>query len=80
MHRLPLFPLVGVCALVLDACAPHFSPNTYSSNAVQLANRVEAGAIVGYREVKISANGNVGAVTGARWAVSWAQNSLIPRS
>lgn len=59
-----LFPLAGACALLLSACAPNYSPNTYSSNAVQLANRVEAGTIIGFREVKISANGSIGAVTG----------------
>jgi outer membrane lipoprotein SlyB len=63
MRRSYLFPLAGACAL-LSACAPNFSPNTYSSNAVQLANKVEAGTIIGFREVKISANGNIGAVTG----------------
>ena len=59
-----LFPLAGACALLLGACAPNYSPNTYSSNSVQLANRVEAGTIIGFREVKISANGSIGAVTG----------------
>ncbi len=59
-----LFPLAAVSALTLSACAPNYSPNTYSSNAVQLANRVEQGAIIGYREVKISANGSIGTVTG----------------
>lgn len=64
MHLSKLVPLASVCAFFLGACAPHFSPNTYASNAVQLANKVEAGTIVGFREVKISASGNVGAVSG----------------
>lgn len=64
MRNAILFPLTGVCAFLLSACAPNFSPNTYSSNAVQLANKVEAGSIIGYREVKISANGSIGTVTG----------------
>jgi outer membrane lipoprotein SlyB len=55
---------VGFCAAMLAGCAQHYSPNTYSSNAVQLANRVEAGVIIGFREVAISTNGNVGTVTG----------------
>jgi len=59
-----LFPLTGLGAFLLGACAPNYSPNTYSSNAVQLANKVEQGSIIGYREVAISANGSVGAVTG----------------
>jgi len=48
----------------MSGCASSYSPNTYSSNAVQLANVVDAGIVAGYREVKISANGNIGAVTG----------------
>ncbi|MGE3332169.1 MAG: hypothetical protein AB7I36_00885 [Rhodospirillaceae bacterium] len=65
MHVLKLLPLAGVCLLTLGGCASNaFSPNTYSSNAVQLANKVEQGTIIGYREVKISANGTVGTVTG----------------
>jgi outer membrane lipoprotein SlyB len=57
-------PLAGLCAVLLAGCASDYSPNTYSSNAVQLANKVEPGTIVGYRQVQISSNGNVGAVTG----------------
>ncbi|MGE4062495.1 MAG: hypothetical protein AB7E79_03920 [Rhodospirillaceae bacterium] len=64
MHLPKFFPLAGVYAAVLSACAPNYSPNIYSSNAVQLANKVEAGTIIGFREVKISANGNIGTVTG----------------
>jgi outer membrane lipoprotein SlyB len=56
--------LAAFCALLMAGCASNYSPNTYSSNAVQLANKVEAGVVVGYREVAISANGNIGAVTG----------------
>jgi len=56
--------IAGLCAAVLAGCAPHYSPNTYSSNAVQLANKVEAGVIIGFREVAISTSGNVGTVTG----------------
>lgn len=65
MRVLRLFPLASACLLALSACAGNnYSPNTYSSNAVQLANRVEAGTIIGFREVKISANGSIGTVTG----------------
>ena len=53
------------CLLGLAACASgDYSPNTYASNAVQYANKVEPGAVVGYRQVAISSNGNIGAVTG----------------
>lgn len=48
----------------LAGCASDYSPNTYSSAAVQQANKVEPGVVVGYRQISISANGTVGAVTG----------------
>jgi len=65
MRILKFFPLMAASLLALSGCAGNtFSPNTYSSNAVQLANKVEQGTIIGYREVKISANGTVGTVTG----------------
>jgi len=57
-------PAAVVMLAALAACAPDYSPNTYASNAVQLANKVETGIVVGFREVEISANGTVGAVTG----------------
>lgn len=52
-----------VCA-VLFGCAPDYSPNIYSGDAVQQANKVEPGVIIGFRQVTISADGTVGAVTG----------------
>jgi outer membrane lipoprotein SlyB len=58
---------LGVPALVLAAlagCTPDYSPNTYASNAVQQANKVEPAVVVGFRQVSISASGTVGAVTG----------------
>ena len=64
MRLSTFFPLISTATLLLAGCAPSYSPNTYSSNAVQLANKVEAGAIIGFREVQISANGSIGAVTG----------------
>ncbi len=48
----------------LAGCASDYSPNTYSSAAVQQANKVEPAVVVGYRQIAISANGTVGAVTG----------------
>lgn len=56
---LPIIPLVA-----LLGCAPDYSPNTYSGNAVQQANKVERAVVIGFRQVKISANGTIGAVTG----------------
>lgn len=58
-------PFAAACLLALAGCASsEYSPNTYASNAVQYANKVEPGTVVGYRQVAISANGNIGAVTG----------------
>lgn len=48
----------------LAGCASDYSPDTYSGAAVQQANKVEPGIVVGFRQVSISANGTVGAVTG----------------
>lgn len=56
--------LPAMISAALFGCAPDYSPNTYSSEAVQQANKVEAGVVVGFREVAIRANGSVGAVTG----------------
>src|ERR1700744_3375502 len=50
---------------LLTACGgSDYSPNTYASNTAQIASKVDAGIVVGFREVLISANGTVGAVTG----------------
>jgi len=60
-----LYPVsLAAAAMLLAGCASDYSPNTYASNAVQLANKVETGVIVGYREVAISAKGTIGAVSG----------------
>jgi outer membrane lipoprotein SlyB len=67
MNQLSPFHMRGLAALALaglGGCAPDYSPNTYASNAVQQANKVEPGVVVGFRQVEISANGTVGAVTG----------------
>ena len=56
--------LVGLSAVTLGGCMSAYSPNTYSGNAVQLANKVEAGVIIGFREIAITTSGNIGAVTG----------------
>ena len=55
---------IAVLALVAG-CGPSYSPDTYSSNAVQQANKVEQGVVVGARKVGVDASGTVGAVTGA---------------
>ncbi|PWC91402.1 hypothetical protein TSH100_00515 [Azospirillum sp. TSH100] len=51
-------------AAALAGCTSDYSPNTYASSAVQQANKVEPGVVVGFRQVAISANGTVGAVSG----------------
>lgn len=58
---------VGLAAAVivgLAGCTPNYSPNTYAAGAVQQANKVEPAVVIGFRQVEISANGTVGAVTG----------------
>ncbi|MBN8872799.1 MAG: hypothetical protein J0H67_08185, partial [Rhodospirillales bacterium] len=50
--------------LTLSGCGPNYSPDTYASNAVQQANKVEQGVVVGVRDVAVSASGTAGAVTG----------------
>jgi outer membrane lipoprotein SlyB len=67
MHLLR--PALGLAAAsllaVLFGCAPSYSPNTYDAVAVQQANAVERGVVIGVRAVKVSANAAVGTVTGA---------------
>jgi outer membrane lipoprotein SlyB len=62
--RFPTLGLLAIAVAALAGCAPDYSPNTYAANAVQQANKVEPGVVVGYRQVEISASGTVGAVTG----------------
>ncbi|MDB5370249.1 MAG: hypothetical protein JWP20_1807 [Roseomonas sp.] len=49
----------------LAACAPDYSPDTYASRAVQQANKVEQGTVVGVRAVEIAADGTAGTAAGA---------------
>lgn len=64
MSRLIEIGVVAVLLGLLAGCGSDYSPNTYHASAVQQANKVESGVIVGFREVKISASGTVGAVSG----------------
>ncbi|NOG70239.1 hypothetical protein [Roseicella sp. DB1501] len=57
---LPLALLLG-----LAACGDRYSPDTYATRAVQQANKVEQGMVVGLRKVQISAEGSTGAAAGA---------------
>ncbi|MEN0075465.1 MAG: hypothetical protein AAGC69_13835 [Paracraurococcus sp.] len=51
--------------LGLAACGDRYSPDTYATRAVQQANKVEQGMVVGIRKVQISAEGSTGAAAGA---------------
>jgi outer membrane lipoprotein SlyB len=65
---LPHLAKPGLTALLLAllaACSPDYSPDTYATRAVQQANKVEQGVVVGRRQIEISADGTTGAVTGA---------------
>ena len=64
LTRFLSFTLPAVMLAALVGCAPDYSPNTYGTNAVQQANKVESAVVVGFRQVKITANGMVGAVSG----------------
>jgi len=57
------FSLLAV-AFAVVGCAPDYSPNVYSGVAVQQANKVERGVVIGYRQVEIRADGTVGAIAG----------------
>jgi outer membrane lipoprotein SlyB len=57
--------ILVVVLIGLSRCGPSYSPDTYSAGAVQQANKVEQGVVVGVRDVGISAAGTVGTVTGA---------------
>jgi outer membrane lipoprotein SlyB len=50
--------------LALAACGPRFSPDAYATRAVQQANRVEQGVIIGRRTVRVQMEGTTGAATG----------------
>ena len=49
----------------IAACSPDISPDKYSINAVQQANDVERGIIVGARQIGVSADTTVGTEVGA---------------
>ena len=61
------FPCLAamILAAVLGGCSPSYSPNSYASNAAQLANKVDQGIVVGVRPVLINADTTLGTGTGA---------------
>jgi outer membrane lipoprotein SlyB len=65
MFRTVTLALTGLfVAALASGCTRSYSPNTYSAAAAQQANKVTQGVVVGYREVLISPDGTVGAVSG----------------
>lgn len=56
-----LLPLLAL----LVACGTSYSPDTYATRAVQQANKVEQGTVIGRRDVAITAEGSTGAAAGA---------------
>ncbi len=70
--RVPVWLVLGLLA----GCGPDYSANTYNTAAVQQANKVERGVIVGLRDVVISSKGAAGTVTGA--AVGGVAGSQAP--
>ena len=57
------FPIAVL--LLLAGCKPDYSANSYNSAAVQQANKVDQGIVIGRRSVGVTSNGATGAVTGA---------------
>ncbi len=53
--RAPL--LLGFVLAAVSACSPDYSPDTYATRAVQQANKVEQGVVVGVRNVGVTAEG-----------------------
>ena len=74
----PLVPRIAILliALAVAACGSDYSPNTYNTAAVQQANKVERGVIVGLRDVMVTSKGSAGAITGA--AVGGVTGSQVP--
>lgn len=70
--------LALVCSLVLAGCGSSYSPDTYDSGAVQKANAVDQGVIIGARPVGVTDNGATGAVAGA--AAGGIAGSQLPGS
>ena len=68
--------LAWLCAAALAGCGPSYSPNTYSSAAVQQAAKVDQGVVVGARKVQVTASGVVGGTTGA--AAGTALGASVP--
>ncbi|MDE1967821.1 MAG: hypothetical protein KGI92_02850 [Alphaproteobacteria bacterium] len=64
MSRLIAFGLFTAALAAVVGCAPDYSPNVYSGGAVQQADKVESGVVIGFRQVEIQSDGTVGAIAG----------------
>ena len=64
---MPLRPFLPAVLLLVapPGCSPSYSPDTYSSGAVQQAAKVEQGVIAGIRKVAVSPDGTLGGTAGA---------------
>ncbi len=77
MSRFIEFGLRALALAALVGCAPDYSPDIYAANAVQQANKVERGTVIGFRQVTISGDGTIGAVSGgAAGGVLGAQSKI----
>ena len=65
MDRHTRLALTLGAALAIAGCGANYSPDTYAEKAVQQANKVDQGVVVGVRKVDISANSALGTATGA---------------
>ena len=65
-RHIPLLATIFAAALsTIAACSPDISPDKYSMAAVQQANDVERGVIVGVRPIGVSADTTTGTTVGA---------------
>jgi outer membrane lipoprotein SlyB len=78
LTRFVTAPALALLLAAIAGCGGEYSPNTYSATAVQQANKVAQGVVVGVREIKVSASETVGAVAGG--AVGGIAGSQVPGS
>ncbi|WP_376092825.1 hypothetical protein ACE7GA_24390 [Roseomonas sp. CCTCC AB2023176] len=61
----PAFLALGLLPGLLAGCGSRYSADIYATRAVQQANQVQQGVIVGARRVQVQADGSAGAAAGA---------------
>ena len=77
-NHAPGMAVLLACGLALAGCGPSYSPDSYDSGAVQKANPVDQGVIIGARPVGVTNDGATGAMTGA--AAGGIAGSQLPGS